>query len=191
MIRRVSRATSPSTLVVRSAIEADLNQVAAMVDDFVKDHPAANHPRPPARLRDAYFGAQPVAHLLVAEKRGRIVGMGQWTRIYDMFWGMYGARVEWLYVRPESRGQAIAAAIVAEICRQVREEGGEFLQGGADAEHVGNLYERVAAGMPGGRTVFLSAEAFQVFADLGGAPPRDIVRALPDPALNHVPKRPR
>lgn len=72
-------------LIVRSAVEGDLD-----------------------------FGPNPVAHLLVVARHGRAVGMGQWTRIYDMFWGIYGARVEWLYVRPESRGLGIPAAIVAE-----------------------------------------------------------------------------
>jgi hypothetical protein len=31
----------------------------------------------------------------------------------------------------------------------------------------------------------------QAFADLAGAAPRDIVRRLPDPALNREPPRPR
>ena len=161
-----------------------------MVDDFVKGHPAASQPRPRAKLREAYFGADSVAHLIVAEKAGRLVGMGQWTRTYDMFWAMYGARVEWLYVRPEARGLGIPASIVAEICGQVRADGGEFLQGGADSDGIGNLYERVAIGAPG-RTCFLSAEAFQIFADLAGAHPRDIVRQLPAPALNRTEARPR
>jgi hypothetical protein len=37
----------------------------------------------------------------------------------------------------------------------------------------------------------LSAEAFQVFADLAGRPPRDIVRQLPKIELNRFAARPR
>jgi GNAT superfamily N-acetyltransferase len=177
-------------LIVRSATEADLEEVADLVRGFVGDHPAESRPRPIDRLRDAFFGERPVAQLLVACKSGRIAGMGQWTRIYDMFWSIYGGEVGWLYVRPEFRSQGIAAAIVAEISRRVRLDGGELLHGGAEVDAVSKLYERVATGTPA-RTVYVSGEAFQAFADLGGMPVREIVRRLPAPSLNREPPRPR
>jgi GNAT superfamily N-acetyltransferase len=168
----------------------DLNEIADMVQGFVAGHPAEFHPRPPSRLREAYFGAVPVAHLLVASKGPKIVGMGQWTRMYDMFWGMFGANVEWLYVRPEARGLGIPAAIIAEICRQVRLEGGQMLRGGADGAAIAALYERVAIGWRVS-TCALSGEAFQICADLAGLSPREIVSRLPDPELNRTAARPR
>ena len=179
-----------SEILVRSATEADLRDVADMVQHFVAGHPAERHPRPLSRLEEAYFGANPVAHLLVASKRGRIVGMGQWTRMYDMFWAAFGGNVEWLYVRPEVRGLGLPAAIVAEICRQIRLSGGELLRGGADGADIAALYERVAIGSLS-RTCYLSAEAFQAFADLAGLSPREIVRRLPTPELNRTPPEPR
>ena len=86
---------------------------------------------------------------------------------------------------PQERGHGIAAAIVAEICRQVRLAGGEFLRGGADGPEIAALYERVAIGGPA-YTCHLSASAFQHFADLAGLRPREIVRRLPRPQLNSV-----
>lgn len=177
-------------IAIRLARETDLGDVANMVQGFVAGHPAESHPRPLSRLQEAYFGASPVAHLLVATKAGRIVGMGQWTRIYDMFWGTFGGEVGWLYVRPEARGLGISAAMVAEICREVRLAGGEFLHGGADGEKNAAFYERVAMGWAA-RTTYLSAEAFQAFADLAGLRPRDIVRRLPKPELNRSAPLPR
>jgi len=115
--------------------------------------------------------------------------MGQWTLIYDMFWAMYGGNAEWLYVRPEARGRGIAAAIVAEICAQIRNAGGEFLHGGG-GDKVSQLYERVAIGSPT-RECHISAEAFQVLADLAGASPRELVRCLPSRELNKVLARSR
>ena len=173
-----------SLTTCRSARETDLDAIEEMVTDFVKGHPAENWPRSRLALRDAYFGPSPVAHLIVAVQNDHVVGMGQWTRIYDMFWSMFGANAEWLYVRPEYRGRGIVAAIVAEICAQVRGAGGGFLYGGGGDE-VEQLYERVAIG---GRTnsCHLSAEAFQLLADLAGMPPREIVRHLPAPGLNRV-----
>ena len=179
-----------SDIAVRSASEADLEDIADLVRGFVAGHPAELHARPLSRLREAYFGDAPVAHLLVATRRGRIVGMGQWTRTYDMFWSAFGGEVGWLYVRPEARGLGIPAAIVAEISRQVRLDGGELLHGGSEVDVVTKLYERVAIGAPG-RSCYVSAEAFHAFADLAGLAPREIVRRLPDAALNRVAPRPR
>jgi GNAT superfamily N-acetyltransferase len=173
-----------STLVVRTAREADLVAIAEMIRDFAKGHPAETHPRSPERLRDAYFGSSPVAHLVVATRDSRVIGMAQWTRIYEMFWGVYGASVEWLYVRPQFRGSGTVAAIMAEICAQVRRAGGEFLYGGGD-DDVERLYERVAIGRPT-HQCHLSAEAFQAFADLAGLKPKAIVRRLPAVELNRV-----
>ena len=180
---------SRAELIVRSAREADLDDIDQMVIDFVKGHPAETHVRSRSKLRDAYFGVAPVARLLVAARRERIIGMGQWTLIYDMFWSAYGGNVEWLYVRPEHRRSGVVAAIVAEISAQVRDAGGEFLHGGGnrDAE---SLYERVAMGWKA-HECYVSAEAFQALADLARLPPRDIIRRLPEPGLNKVAARPR
>jgi GNAT superfamily N-acetyltransferase len=179
-----------SSVSIRSATEADLDVIEEMVNGFVAGHPAENHPRPRTRLRGAYFGPRAVAELLLAERSGRVVGMGQWTRIYDMFWAAFGAEAGWLYVRPEARGLGIPAAIVAEICHRVRLDGGELLHGGAEGDVVSRLYERVAVGGPG-RSVYISGEAFQAFADLAGTPVRELVRRLPPRSLNAEPRRPR
>jgi len=176
-------------LIVRSAREVDLDEIEIMINDFVKGHPAERHARSRSALRDAYFSDVPVANLLVAVNHNVVVGMAQWTRIYDMFWSMYGGNVDWLYVRAEERGRGAVVVIVAEICAQVRRAGGEFLHGGGDDE-VERLYERAAIGRPT-HECHLSAEAFQVFADLAGLAPREIVRRLPNTELNRVPPRQR
>jgi len=176
-------------LIVRRAVDADIEAIEDMVDDFVKGHPAEKVVRSREGLRKAYFGASQVASLVVAVDQDRVVGMGQWTLIYEMFWGKFGATVEWFYVRPGSRGKGVSAAIVAEICSQVRRAGGEFLYGGGGDE-VEALYERVAIGWPT-NTCHVSAEAFQALADLAGKPPRDIVRGLPTPEMNRTPARAR
>lgn len=176
-------------LTIRLAREADLDDIEDMVNDFVKGHPAENHPRSRSMVRAAYFGHAPVARLVVATRDGRAIGMGQWTLIYDMFWGMYGASADWLYVRPEYRGSGVVVAIVAEICAQVRQAGGKFLRGGGDDE-VERLYERVASGRLT-HEYHVSGEAFQVFADSAGLAPRQIVRRLPSSKLNRVAARAR
>jgi GNAT superfamily N-acetyltransferase len=115
--------------------------------------------------------------------------MVQWALFFDMFWAMYGARPEWLYVRREVRGLGVAAALIAEVCAQARRRGAEFLHGGGSDE-VSPLYERCAIGSAT-RECYLSAEAFHQFADLAGSPVREIIRGLPTPDLNRVPARAR
>lgn len=164
-------------LSIRSANENDIEEIDRMIADFVKGHPAESHARSSAALRDAYFGGRPVAHLLVAERGGAILGMIQWRLIYDMFWGMFGAEAGWLYVKPGHRGSGIVAALVARLCAEASAAGAKFLQGGG-GEGPSKLYERVAIGNPD-RACHLSGKAFQRFAMLDGLPVREIVRGLP------------
>jgi GNAT superfamily N-acetyltransferase len=170
---------------IRDGNVGDLDAIAEMLEDFVANHPAKSHPRSRDKLREALFGDAPVAHVLVAVERERVVGMVQWWRIFEMFWGMFGGRAEWLYVRPEARGRAVAAMLGAEVCKRVRDGGGEFLYLGSVEPSVTALYHRVTHGWPE-QTHALSAEAFQRVADLAGASPREIVCGMPSPELNRV-----
>jgi GNAT superfamily N-acetyltransferase len=177
-------------LIVRPAVEADLDAVEDMVRIFVKGHPAENQPRSRETLRDAFFGETALARLLVACRGDAIVGMGQWRMEYDMFWGIHGGIPEWLFVRPGNRGSGIAAAIMATVCAEVREAGGKFLHAGSGEPRVSRAYEKVATG-DDGRTHYVSADGFHAFADLAGRPLREIVRNLPNAALNHRNEDPR
>ena len=175
-------------LRIRNANENDVAEIESMVADFVKGHPAENHPRSSRVLRDAYFGNRPIAHLLIAERSGEIVGMVQWRLIYDMFWGMFGAETEWLYVKPTFRGSGIVAALIARVCAQASEAGARFLHGGGGGGSS-KLYERVAIGMQS-RECHLSGKAFRIFADLDGLPVREIIRRLPPRELGLQPAEP-
>ena len=188
-VEGTTRPSAGQRLIVRSAREGDLDGIEKMIDEFVRGHPAEKHARSRSSLREAYFGEVAVANLVVAENQRAVVGMAQWTRMYDMFWSMYGGNVDWLYVRPEERGRGAVVALVAEICAQVRRAGGEFLHGGGNDE-VERLYERAAVGRPTNEC-HLSAEAFQVFADLAGLAPREMIRRLPSIELNRLPPRRR
>lgn len=69
-----------------------------------------------------------------------------------------------------------------------RADGAEFLHASAISDEVARLYERVAIGSES-YECFVSAEAFHQLADLAGKPVREIVRGMPDPALNRVVRR--
>ena len=175
-------------LSIRNASTVDITELERMVSDFVKGHPAENHPRSSQALRAAYFGERAVACLLVAERNGEIVGMAQWRLIHDMFWGMFGAEAGWLYVKPKYRGSGIVAALIARLCAQASEAGAKFLHGGG-GEGPSKLYERVAVGQSS-RDCHLSGRAFQILAKLDGLPTREIVRRMPPRELGLQPAEP-
>jgi GNAT superfamily N-acetyltransferase len=128
-------------LSIRPATATDTPEIERMVVDSVKGHPAENHVRTSGELVKAYFGAHPVAHLLVAERDRDIVGMAQWRLIYDMFWGMFGAEAGWLYVKPACRGSGIVAALVARVCAEIVMRPIGYVRGGrleATKDHWGD-----------------------------------------------------
>jgi predicted hydrolase (HD superfamily) len=68
------RPTRNTELTIRSARDADLDDVDAMIADFVKGHPAQHHRRSRSKLHQAYFGVAPVAKLVVATHDERGIG---------------------------------------------------------------------------------------------------------------------
>lgn len=171
-------------LIVRRAAADDAQVLAALIDGFAKGHPAENHTRSIDRMRNAFFGSQPLAHVLLAEKSGVVVGFGAWRKTYDVFWSMYGGDGVGLYVSPSHRGLGVALCIVAAMCAEIREGGGQFLQTSYDPD-LASLYERVAVGRPE-RACHVSARAFEDLAALAGKSVREILRALPGKTLNYV-----
>jgi hypothetical protein len=75
-------------------------------------------------MREALFGGQPIAHVLLAEKNATAIGFGAWRKAYDLFWSMYGGDGLGLYVIPAQRGFGIGLCIVAAICADIREHSG-------------------------------------------------------------------
>ena len=176
---------SMSDLIVRRATADDVPVLAALIDGFAKGHPAEGRVRSAELLRDALFGSQPIANVLLAEKNGIAIGFGAWRKAYDLFWSMYGGDGLGLYVIPAQRGFGVGLRIVAAICADIRQHGGQFLQASYDAE-LSPLYERVAVGRPE-RACHISALAFERLAAVAGRSARDIIHALPEKSLNFVP----
>jgi GNAT superfamily N-acetyltransferase len=167
---------------IRTAGRTDVQVLASLLDEYAVGHPAERHPRPLARLEEAFFGDQPLGRFLLAETRDEVVGFAGWTRIYEVYWAIYGGQPIGLYVKPAFRGTGVAAMLLASVCAGIRAEGGQFLWAAYD-DRLAPLYERVAVG-DASRSCHLSGAAFRRVADLAGASARDILRGLPDKSLN-------
>ena len=63
-----------SDLIVRPANAEDVPVLAALIDGFARDHPAEGLIRSVDMLRDALFGGQPIAHVLLAGKHATAIG---------------------------------------------------------------------------------------------------------------------
>ena len=173
--------TDTSSLVVRTAVVADMRSVAAMLEAYMAE--TFNCPWQgslEALVRDGMGGE---FQTVVAERSGALIGFACWRRVYDLHHCAVGGEIMDMYVRPQSRGSGTALALVSLVASQIQLAGGRFVKGSADAS-LQPVYARVAVVFSGAEC-YLGGRAFRVFADAAGAPPRALIRNLPSSALNH------
>lgn len=81
----------------------------------------------PEAMRQALFGAPPLAQGLLAWRGAGAVGVAIWTRTFDPFAARPGYWLANLFVAEECRGQGIGRAVFAELARRLRDEGGAMI----------------------------------------------------------------
>lgn len=89
--------------MIREATVGDVAVLHALVRELAAYEHAPDQARAtPGQLTDALFGAEPVAHALVAEDdaTGEVVGYAVWFRSFSTWTGTAGAYLEDLFVRP-------------------------------------------------------------------------------------------
>jgi GNAT superfamily N-acetyltransferase len=110
-------------VIIRRAVEADVDTVVAMV------HELAGYERAPhechltaAQLRAALFEpAAPALFCHVAELDGTVVGFALWFLNFSTWRGTHGIYLEDLYVQPQHRGTGLGRELLrtlAEVCVQ-------------------------------------------------------------------------
>lgn len=169
---------------VRRAAPGDADALAALIADYLGESYGGSGGITADRLRRDVLGDRPRHHVLLADAGGRPAGFVSWDWIYELQWGIGGARVADLYVAPAHRGVGAALALVARLAADVRAGGGTFLRGEAHPRAATRrAFGRAAVVAPSGE-VRLTHRAFQRVADLAGRPTRAMVRALPPAAWN-------
>jgi GNAT superfamily N-acetyltransferase len=76
-----------------------------------------------ASLREALFGEQPGAEVLLAFADGEPVGFAVYFHNFSTFLGRRGLWLEDIFVRPERRGHGYGKALLLAVARIARERG--------------------------------------------------------------------
>jgi len=74
-------------------------------------------------LRDALFGAHPVAEVVLAEARGQAIGFALFFPTYSTFLSLPGLWLEDLFVLPEFRGAGAGTLLLAHLAALVVKRG--------------------------------------------------------------------
>ena len=116
------------TIALRPATEADVADIVRLVRALA-DYEKLLHEvvSTETDFQERLFGPNPVAHAVVAEHDGAVVGMALYYHTFSTFTGRCDLFLEDLFVMPEHRGLGIglalfrhlAAIAVRERCRRV------------------------------------------------------------------------
>lgn len=168
---------------IRDALEADLPQIAELLDRYMGQNLGSNWRGSLSQLR-CDFGNQSL-RLVVAEAGPRLIGFAAWLPDYDLHWCVHGVQIIDLYVVQAFRGLAVGPALLARVAASSRVQGAQYLRGNALADpKLRQLYGRFAVNF-GGNTYNLSGRAFEQLAELAGKSPKQLVRGLPTKAMNY------
>jgi GNAT superfamily N-acetyltransferase len=112
--------------MIRAATPADLPVIHALIRELAAYERAVEEARAtPEQLREALFGADPVAGALIAQDdaSGEAVGFALWFRNFSTWTGTAGLYLEDLFVRPASRGAGHGKALLAALAAICVERG--------------------------------------------------------------------
>lgn len=110
--------------MIRTATAHDVAEIRTMIRELAEYERAVEQARASEeQLREALFGEDPAAFVLIAEDdaTGETVGFALWFPRFSTWTGTRGMHLEDLYVRPHARGgghgKALLAALAA-ICER-------------------------------------------------------------------------
>ncbi|WP_333766788.1 GNAT family N-acetyltransferase [Streptomyces sp. IBSBF 2435] len=112
--------------MIRAATPADLPLLHALIRELADyERALADAQATEEQLRTALFGADPVAHALIAadDTTGEPAGFALWFRNFSTWTGTPGLYLEDLYVRPQARGAGHGKALLAALAAICVERG--------------------------------------------------------------------
>jgi L-amino acid N-acyltransferase YncA len=120
----VSRHPASGQLTLRAATAADLQALAAIYNEAVA-HSVATfdvEPQPPELFAERVASTRPGDHVVVAEERGRVVGMA-YAATYRPRPAYDGTRETSIYLAADARGRGLGRALYDELLARVDADG--------------------------------------------------------------------
>ena len=110
--------------LIRPATPADIGEVMRLVRALA-DYEKLSHmvTGTEAMMREALFGARPVAEALLVERGGRAVGFALYFMSFSTFLCKPGLYLEDVFVEPEHRGHGIGKAVLRHLAALAVERG--------------------------------------------------------------------
>jgi GNAT superfamily N-acetyltransferase len=172
--------------LIRKITLDDLPQLASLLSEYMRETYRGEWGGNERRLaEDIFEGKVKIAVAETAE--GKIIAFISWIQTYDLHWCLRGGDVIDMFVSRPYRGRGLAMLLLTDTAREILDEKGAFLKGGAvDNPMVHRLYQRIAMRVSG-NDYYLSGRAFRRLAELSGKKVREIVRNLPPTAWNYEP----
>jgi GNAT superfamily N-acetyltransferase len=104
------------SLIIRSATADDLPCIASFIRELAVYEKLAHAVRfDEAELAKNLFGPRPYAEVVIGEVGGKASGFALFFHNFSTFEGKAGIHLEDLYVRPETRGHGLGAALLQHL----------------------------------------------------------------------------
>lgn len=111
-------------MIIRNIKESELSELLALIQAKAEfDGCPESLLATVDSLRAAMFTQPPLAHALVAQVNGHLVGMATYYAIFSSFIAKPGVWLDDLFVYEQFRGLGIGEALVKELCRIAKEGG--------------------------------------------------------------------
>jgi GNAT superfamily N-acetyltransferase len=114
-----------SSFTINAATESDVPILLAMIRELAEFEKLAHELEVTAdSLREAFFGARPVAAALLARVNGQPAGYAVYYHTFSTFVGRPGIFLEDIYVRPQYRKRGLGRALLEAVAKIGMELGG-------------------------------------------------------------------